>query len=89
MKRGDRALCGLREVAGLPAAHGTLAAVLAVNQAEPGIFYAANNHGLYRSADTGLSWERLNVLDMTWPGAEQHDEDEARRPTNMVVVEAS
>lgn len=64
---------------GLPAASGMLAAVLAANQAEPGVFYAANNHGLYRSADAGSSWERLEVL---WP--EGQDD---RRPAGIAAVE--
>lgn len=68
-----------RVAAGLPAEHGTLAAVLAANQAEPGVFYAANNLGLYRSADDGLSWERL---DIPWPEGR-----DARRPASMTVVE--
>ena len=42
---------------GLPPSRGLLASVLAVNEAEPGIFYAANNKGLFRSADAGFSWE--------------------------------
>lgn len=49
---------------GLPAQQGTLASVLASHEAEPGVFYAANNHGVYRSADTGLTWEALPI---PWP----------------------
>jgi hypothetical protein len=56
--------------------------VLTANQAEPGVFYAANNHGLYRSADAGRSWERLDVLDIPWP-----EGLDAQRPTSMTVVE--
>jgi hypothetical protein len=33
-------------------------------KAEPGVFYAANNHGVFRSANSGLSWEALPV---PWP----------------------
>lgn len=50
--------------AGLPPAHGMLASVLATAEAEPGVFYAANNHGLFRSADAGSSWEELPI---PWP----------------------
>jgi hypothetical protein len=65
---------------GLPAERGMLASVLAANPAEPGVFYAANNLGLYRSADAGRSWERL---DIPWP----EEERDARRPASMTVVE--
>ena len=34
--------------------------------AEPGVFYAANNQGLYRSPDAGITWQRL---DIPWPDA--------------------
>jgi photosystem II stability/assembly factor-like uncharacterized protein len=67
---------------GLPAARGRLASVLAANQAEPGVFYAANNLGLYRSADAGHSWERLDVSGIPWP-----QERDASRPASMTVVE--
>lgn len=52
--------------AGLPPARGLLASVLATNEAEPGVFYAANNQGVFRSSDTGLSWEALPI---PWPAA--------------------
>jgi hypothetical protein len=71
-----------RVVEGLPAERGTLATVLAANQAEPGVFYAANNHGLYRSADAGRSWQRLDVLDIPWPEGR-----DAKRPASLTVVE--
>jgi photosystem II stability/assembly factor-like uncharacterized protein len=66
---------------GVPPERGTLGSVLAANQAERGVFYAANNHGVYRSADAGRSWERL---DIPWP-----EERDARRPASMAVVEES
>ncbi len=50
---------------GLPAARGMLASVLATNEAEPGVFYAANNLGVFCSTDAGLSWEALPI---PWPG---------------------
>lgn len=49
---------------GLPPARGTLASILATNEAEPGVFYAANNQGVFRSDDSGLSWEALPI---PWP----------------------
>jgi BNR/Asp-box repeat. len=49
---------------GLPPAYGLLTSVLATNEAEPGVFYAANNHGVFRSTNTGLSWEQLPI---PWP----------------------
>jgi hypothetical protein len=50
--------------AGLPATQGTRAYVLATNPAEPGVFYAATRHDLYRSTDAGLIWEKLPIV---WP----------------------
>lgn len=50
---------------GLPAAAGLQAPVLTTNEAEPGVFYAASNKGVFRSSDTGINWESLS---MTWPG---------------------
>jgi len=38
--------------------------VLAANEAEPGVFYAGNNKGLFRSADAGSTWEELPI---PWP----------------------
>jgi photosystem II stability/assembly factor-like uncharacterized protein len=49
---------------GLPDEHGLLASVLAAHESEPGVFYAANNKGLFRSADAGLTWEALSIR---WP----------------------
>jgi BNR/Asp-box repeat len=70
-----------RVAEGLPAEHGMLSSVLAASQAEPGVFYAANNLGLYRSADAGHSWE---PLDIPWPEPEVRD---GRRPASMLAVE--
>jgi hypothetical protein len=42
---------------GLPQPKGTTRPLLAANAGEPGAFYAASNHGVFRSADRGLSWE--------------------------------
>jgi hypothetical protein len=51
-------------VDGLPPPEGTIVAVLATQAAEPGIFYAASNCGLFRSAEGGRTWERLPAV---WP----------------------
>ncbi|MEO6893203.1 MAG: glycosyl hydrolase [Ktedonobacteraceae bacterium] len=50
--------------AGLPETRGMLASVLAANEAEPGVFYAANNKGIFRSPDAGSRWEALPIR---WP----------------------
>jgi photosystem II stability/assembly factor-like uncharacterized protein len=49
---------------GLPEAKGTTVSRFATHASEPGVIYAANNRGLFRSEDAGRSW---NVLDITWP----------------------
>jgi hypothetical protein len=46
---------------GLPPPEGTTRALLATHPAEPGVFYAVSNRGLYRSQDAGTSWARLPV----------------------------
>src|SRR5260370_39947805 len=54
--------------AGLPAPRGLLASVLAADEAEPGVFYAGNNQGVFRSIDAGFTWEELSIL---WPSGMQ------------------
>ena len=49
---------------GLPEARGLLTSVLSTNEVEPGVFYAANNKGVFRSADSGSNWEAMTIL---WP----------------------
>ena len=49
---------------GLPGASGTVASRLATHAGEPGVFYAANNHGLFRSQDGRTSWKALGIA---WP----------------------
>ncbi len=49
---------------GLPDARGTTASRFATHPEEPGVVYAANNRGLFRSADAGRSWKALEV---SWP----------------------
>jgi len=65
--------------AGLPQTKGTIASVLATDGVEPGVFYALNNHGMYRSRDAGKEWERL---EMPWP--ERH---RRQRPQSLLVAE--
>ena len=65
--------------AGLPPSKGTVAYQLAANPAEPGVFYAATNQGLYRSPDAGLSWEQL---ELDWPESYR-----GQRVHALVVVE--
>jgi len=48
----------------LRATEGTTISVLAANQSEPGVFYAASNRGIYCSTDAGITWEQLAV---EWP----------------------
>jgi hypothetical protein len=64
--------------ADLPAGEGLLRPVLAPGNA-PGEFYALTNHGLYRSADAG---ETFDLLDIPWP--ERFD---SQTPQGLVVVE--
>jgi len=49
---------------GLPEPKGTLISEVATNEAEPSVFYVANNRGIFRSADAGLTWQQLDVV---WP----------------------
>lgn len=65
---------------GLPPAQGLLTSVLAANEAEPGVFYAASNQGIFRSANAGMSWE---TLPLPWP-ADTH----LGRAHALVVVPA-
>ena len=51
-------------MSGLPEAKGTTAGRFATHAGEPGVIYAANNHGLFRSDDAGRSWK---ALDLPWP----------------------
>jgi photosystem II stability/assembly factor-like uncharacterized protein len=49
---------------GLPRPSGTTIALLATNPKDKGEFYAANNRGLFRSTDSGISWQEI---DIQWP----------------------
>jgi photosystem II stability/assembly factor-like uncharacterized protein len=59
--RGSRWEPGM---AGLPDARGTTASRFATHADEPGVIYAANNRGLFRSDDAGRTWK---ALDLSWP----------------------
>src|SRR5262245_8664013 len=48
---------------GLPEAKGTTVSQFATHAGEPGVIYAANNRGLFRSDDAGRSWK---ALDLPW-----------------------
>jgi photosystem II stability/assembly factor-like uncharacterized protein len=54
---------------GLPEAKGTTVARFATHAGEPGVIYAANNRGLFRSDDAGRGWKALN-LPWAKPGLE-------------------
>jgi photosystem II stability/assembly factor-like uncharacterized protein len=58
LKRWEQAMTGL------PEAKGTTVSRFATHAGEPGVIYAANNHGLFRSDDAGRSWK---ALDLPWP----------------------
>jgi photosystem II stability/assembly factor-like uncharacterized protein len=58
LKRWEQAMSGL------PEAKGTTASRFATHAGEPGVIYAANNRGLFRSDDAGRSWK---ALDFPWP----------------------
>ena len=49
---------------GLPEAKGTTVRRFATHAGEPGVIYAANNRGLFRSEDAGRSWKALGL---PWP----------------------
>lgn len=66
--------------AGLPDPSGTTISNLRADLAEPGVVYAANNRGVYRSGDQGESWERL---DLEWP--ESYAEE---RVAGLALLEA-
>jgi hypothetical protein len=54
------------ELSGLPATKGTMVSHFATHAGEPGVIYAANNRGLFRSGDAGRTWK---ARDLPWPGA--------------------
>jgi hypothetical protein len=58
---------------------GTTITTLAVQASQPALFYAANNRGIFRSADAGLSWEPLA---MAWP-----DSFAEQRVQGLAIVE--
>jgi photosystem II stability/assembly factor-like uncharacterized protein len=48
-------------MSGLPEAKGTTASRFATHAGEPGVIYAANNLGLFRSDDAGRRWKALDI----------------------------
>ena len=51
-------------MSGLPEAKGTTVTRFATHAGEPGVIYAANNRGLFRSDNAGRGWK---ALDLPWP----------------------
>jgi photosystem II stability/assembly factor-like uncharacterized protein len=51
-------------MSGLPEAKGMTASRFATHASEPGVVYAGNNRGLFRSDDAGRTWK---ALDVPWP----------------------
>ena len=51
-------------MSGLPEAKGTTASRFGTHAGEPGVIYAGNNRGLFRSDDAGRSWK---ALELPWP----------------------
>ena len=65
MYKKDQGSTGWRMVSkGLPQPNGTSMSVLESNQKVPGEFYAANNHGIFISTDSGDTWRRITA---DWP----------------------
>lgn len=59
--RGQSWECAM---AGLPEAKGTTVSRFATHAAEPGVVYAANNRGVFRSDNAGRTWR---ICDVSWP----------------------
>lgn len=53
-----------RVTEGLPEPKGTLVSCVETNPSEESIFYVANNLGIFRSNDTGIAWQQLQI---EWP----------------------
>ena len=51
-------------MSGLPEAKGTTVSRFATHAGEPGVIYAANNRGVFKSDYAGRSWK---ALDLHWP----------------------
>jgi len=58
LKQWELAMSGLAE------AKGATVSRFATQTGKPGVIYAANNRGLFRSDDAGRSWK---TLDLPWP----------------------
>jgi hypothetical protein len=70
-------------MSGLPEAKGTTAARFATHAGEPGVIYAANNHGLFRSDNAGLSWKALDLLGLSL--ANWYFDRQPTRMTNVTL----
>ncbi|MBB6735426.1 WD40/YVTN/BNR-like repeat-containing protein [Cohnella zeiphila] len=68
---------------GLPPAQGTMVANLAADPAEPGVFYALNNRGLYRSADSGITW---NAMELEWKEEYIRQQPHRRHRSALLVL---
>jgi photosystem II stability/assembly factor-like uncharacterized protein len=53
-----------QSMSGLPESTGTTATRFATHAGEPGVIYATNNRGLFKSDDAGRRWK---ALDLPWP----------------------
>src|SRR5260370_79839 len=54
-----------QSMSGLPGAKATTVSRFVTHAGEPGVIYAANNRGLFRSDAVGRSWK---AMDLPWPG---------------------
>jgi photosystem II stability/assembly factor-like uncharacterized protein len=59
-----------QSMTGLPQPKGTTASRFATHASEPAVIYAANNHGLFQSADTGRTWKAVEI---PWPAGTLSD----------------
>jgi hypothetical protein len=68
---------------GLPEPRGTIISILAANPKVSGEFYAVNNHGIFCSTDSGISWKMLNE-GIEWP-----KEYRSQHPFALAVIDAN
>src|SRR5215469_1126791 len=79
-------------MSGLPESKGTTVSQFATHAGEPGVIYAANNRGLFRSDDAGRSWKALDLpwpepgLQMVWRRLPVMRSDMERRSTVSLIV---
>jgi hypothetical protein len=81
-------------MSGLPEAKGTTVSRFATHAGEPGVIYAANNRGLFRSDDAGRSWKALDApgqspgLQMAWRRLPAFRSDMERRFALVSLIAA-